>query len=545
MVIRATEQNLPLTYDTTSTGLSHPHQEQQEVSEVSSPASTRASSNALKRKRLSSESSDRHSSPPSIKLSHKLAVSSTSLKMTQWIVGLTYLQLFYSLRAPAAARPFHQAGHTQSTASDSQGSHSTTKIPTSPSSALPLTEENLRKLHQENGTMAEFSTPKGKKQTTSSISKNVEDVRQFLKINGMPIEDMAAAAAFPHIIEDAMELVEGARQSPLSKKQLERIQMTRKKNSAQNETTFVTKFFRVFMDVSRKARPDKGSLHVPVDWEDREWEEDGLFDVCDKLMRPGSVPKIVAQDATQEAMLKAFPTISNPKPDGLFGEQYLLFIPLLALLTNWTGYDPDDFAEKENWVNQSYKPITEVSKGCAHPFFQVQNKTHGDFEEAINQACTGGAALVQAHRKLKELADPPKPKPKDATKATHIPTNDEPYADASTIAFSMALSPTNAIIYVHWAEVKSNDRVIYHMHPVGGWSIVLDINMKKCRAAVNNVLDWGLVERKKDIKRLLNKIYDDYTKVNTPTKGKKGAKDPSVVGDDTSPAQKRMRLEEE
>lgn len=198
-----------------------------------------------------------------------------------------------------------------------------------------------------------------------------------------------------------------------------------------------------------------------------------------------------------------------------------------------TGYDPESFTAEEDSINALYKKIASVSEGIAHPFFDIEAKTKGDPEEAVNMACTGGAALVQAHRKLKDLAIPP---PENSTNVT-------PYADTSTMAYSMVITPNFATIYVHWALVTGK-QVIYHMHCIGSYGIAIAKNLRECRAAANNVLDWGLGERRKAINLSLEQIYKNREKTAEKTDSQGKGNDVSldkVDGTDQSPAKKKQR----
>lgn len=228
-----------------------------------------------------------------------------------------------------------------------------------------------------------------------------------------------------------------------------------------------------------------------------------------------------------------------------------------------------------------HKDITQISLDLACPFLVGEIKTHGDFEEAANQANPGGAAMVEAHRKLKFLAQRATSKakindtaeasksatahpPKDTTtlsvaKTTatpNVPTIDTTSkapkanskaskADFSTKAYSLVLQPKYAQINVHWVEEgkgkgKGEDSITYHMHEVESYALNKEEQLKACRAAVNNILDWGLGERDTEIKALLNQVYNSSKALNGATAKGKG-KDKAV---DESPASKKRRVDD-
>ncbi|KAL8776138.1 MAG: hypothetical protein Q9213_008378 [Squamulea squamosa] len=171
------------------------------------------------------------------------------------------------------------------------------------------------------------------------------------------------------------------------------------------------------------------------------------------------------------------------------------------------SYHPDSFSDNEKFAHGLYHSATEVSEGCGHAFFTIEAKTHGEHAEGLNEMCTAGTALVQAHRKLRELAGVLRP---------------EHHKEK---------------IYVHWARVEGK-AVTYRMHLVDSFGIGVEKHLKNCRKAVNNILDWGLLERQNNIKTLLNKIYSNYEK-----DGKFPEAEPDDEEDDGStPVQKKLKV---
>ena len=172
-----------------------------------------------------------------------------------------------------------------------------------------------------------------------------------------------------------------------------------------------------------------------------------------------------------------------------------------------TGYDLESFSAEEQAMNRRHMGLAQISEGITHAFFLVEVKNSQDTEEGINQACRGGAAMVKAYRELRHLAK------------LDVTANAQPFADTVTMAYTMVLTPVVVNIYIHWAEV-AEEMVIYHMHVVGGYAIAMSKAVKDCRAAINNVLDWGLGERKKEIGDCLRRVYDVQ---NGPSKVPEGA----------------------
>ena len=167
-----------------------------------------------------------------------------------------------------------------------------------------------------------------------------------------------------------------------------------------------------------------------------------------------------------------------------------------------------------------------------HTFFVVEAKSDGDFQEGITQACRNGAAMVKAHRDLKAHA-----------KRNAAPVS-QGFADDSTTAYSMVLCPQIATIYVHWAEVAL-ERIIYHMHLAASYAIEEKENIEKLRAAINNILDWGLGERKRAIEVTLMALQN--SKQLSRGKGPQSEAVPDIGASDTDSASATIEhtLEEE
>ncbi|KAL8910875.1 MAG: hypothetical protein Q9171_003874 [Xanthocarpia ochracea] len=486
-----------------------------------------------------------------------------------------------------------------------QGSLSAPTTPSSGSSVLPLTSDNLRKLHQETGIMADFTTPKKSSGisngTTSSLAGEVGQVRETLCLNGLHMEDDDAAKTFQEYLNEARDLLTNPRHSATSKQLLQgigKIRMDYAIAMRPRSPTNSLAYFKAKLDMSSRRRKgedpeniDQEDLPVPIGWAARDWVDDGLDANYNRVFQAGSVPKLDSIDENLKAILEKLPEISKPQPDILYGTSI-----------------KKHYTHEERAVIAQHKGITQISLDLACPFFVGEIKTYGDFEEAANQANPGGAAMVEAHRKLKILAQlaaakaktndttntvksttanpskaktaspskaitaspsqtitasPPKNNPPKATttssgakttatpdvptvntksKASNVKSR-EPKADFSTKAYSLVLQPKYAQIHVHWVEVGSSVRegeesLTYHMHCLESYALNKEDQMKACRAAINNILDWGLGERNTKIKALLNQVYSSSKAINA-AKGKGKA-----MAADESPSSKKRRMDD-
>ncbi|KAL8747563.1 MAG: hypothetical protein Q9184_007583 [Pyrenodesmia sp. 2 TL-2023] len=104
----------------------------------------------------------------------------------------------------------------------------------------------------------------------------------------------------------------------------------------------------------------------------------------------------------------------------------------------------------------------------------------------------------------------------------------------------MVLTPKLARINVQWAEVRNEGTITYYMRCLKSYTLGEFDQSNSCRAAVNNILDWGLGERDKKIKALLNQVHDRYQVIKAAkAKGKGQGKDKGPSMDKTSEKKKR------
>lgn len=77
------------------------------------------------------------------------------------------------------------------------------------------------------------------------------------------------------------------------------------------------------------------------------------------------------------------------------------------------------------------------------------------------------------------------------------------------------------------------------MHNIRSYALTEQDSLKACRAAVNNILDWGLGGRDKEIKTLSSLVHDRYKALKAAKgKGRNEGKDM-----DKSPENKKRRLD--
>lgn len=207
-----------------------------------------------------------------------------------------------------------------------------------------------------------------------------------------------------------------------------------------------------------KEKDKHRSLLEPTVWKAVAWAKSFLDDNWSADLRTGSVPVLHSDEPNIQELLASLPRVTNPRPDIAF------------------GLKEQAFSKAENVVNDRYQTYSQVSQGIYHCFLIVETKSIGAIGEAEHQACRGGASLVCATRRMVGDSNPHR-----------MTTSTGP--DMASIAFSIALVPTVANIFCHWAEVNSTDPVIYYMHLIRSFAIREEDQASAFHRAVNNILD--------------------------------------------------------
>ena len=129
------------------------------------------------------------------------------------------------------------------------------------------------------------------------------------------------------------------------------------------------------------------------------------------------------------------------------------------------------------------------------PFFIIEGKSDaGSVIEAANQACRGGASIINASQGLlREIGEP---------RVSGFGP------DTRTFMFSATISPAVMEIWVHWAEYRGKEHTLFHMHKLRSHALGDHNTPGKLRKIVHNILDWGCGERFEGIKKIYDKIFD-------------------------------------
>jgi hypothetical protein len=320
---------------------------------------------------------------------------------------------------------------------------------------------------------------------------SVPKYRRMLSIYHMKISDKNALKNNPEAHDAARRIVDGERHSAMELDSQVNFVAIHDKFSFRNEATFAERMWKSLVQDRREKEVCKGN-----DWEDcwrpEFWDKDHLDFNLQRNFEHGCVPLFQSSRHGAAAALSDLPKLKDPRPDIAY------------------GLSSDAFTEEETVINDAHQTITGVSPGIFFTFFIVEFKGQGGtIDEAMTQACGAGAAMVSAFRQLNSNA--------------RVECSSR--ADVNSFAFSLALVPHTAKLSIHWAEVKNeedegleNERgetVTYHMNLLQTYSLTNELNVRDLRHDINNVLDWGVLTKKAEIKERLAAISAIYETEST------------------------------
>ena len=152
--------------------------------------------------------------------------------------------------------------------------------------------------------------------------------------------------------------------------------------------------------------------------------------------------------------------MTNPIPDGVW------------------GFNPNQFAPTDS---ADLDDLATVVQGILWAFFLIEVKPDGgSMEECRNQACRGGATLVNAARGfMKKLG----------------PSVENIGPDRDTYVYSAVMDADFMEWYVHWAEVCADGKIKYHMDWTKAVMFREEDTLRKLRGPVHSILEWGLFKR--------------------------------------------------
>ena len=255
-----------------------------------------------------------------------------------------------------------------------------------------------------------------------------------------------------------------------------------------------------------------------IEWIETAWEKDQLKCNWGTDFVRGSVPPLVVLDETQRIYTDHAPRVKNPKPDLAYGLKHTGLSDQERLINNHLGANLSPYMD--------------------HPFFivEVKNAENGLYE-AENQCARGGAAMVRLKRKFDKLADgtfkdyeSQQGKGKGGNDlADQTSQNKEKIpidhyrTDAKSFAFSLAIHPSDATMFVHWAEEAFSKEgklltINWHANHIAHYYLKDEDPWIDLHRDIDNILDWGVLTRRQELKELCSQIFtQEYSKKKQKT----------------------------
>ena len=323
------------------------------------------------------------------------------------------------------------------------------------------------------------------------------DVERLRK-NYKPFEDVART------------ILSGERRSTMKQGSAEHITRWIRQNKTRSEETIMAQLVPLIIPSSRtvpKATGQENINHTETTrmdatpenksetYEVKFFSDDGALVNINRQFNRDILPTwLKAEDQIKlRKMLAKEPGMTTPKPDYTYGireNQY-----------------PDSHSQR---FSTHTRALIGIAPEMVHPYFIIEGKTtKGDLADAENQAIRGGSTLVRARRLLNAKAG----------------IGDVVGADSRSFVYSMTMDTNIARIWLNWCEISPKKRQggdendgeqsqereelyeTYHMNSL--YTALLDDEdmLKELRRKLNNIIDWGCIQRMNEIKKVMTEIY--------------------------------------
>lgn len=339
--------------------------------------------------------------------------------------------------------------------------------------------------------MATYPITPSKSKTSTSVStrpKNNSAIRSLLYDQNLFMYDDDAFESYKEIRNTAFGLIDGERNSAIEPGSRDNFRKVRKSFAIVNELTFLVNLWACLLHKTREV--ERLEAQEKVEWIQKAWDLDHLGTNWSADFLRDSIPPIQTDDPVFKKLFREMPRVENPRPDLAFGLRV------------------DAFNRTERHVNHILYRHAVLSQELFHIWFIVEVKSAGGtIEDAENQCCRGGAAMVNARMKFNA----------EAPNTIGLSLG----ADLQSIAFSLAVAPGSAQMFVHWAEIKETEtkeiEVVFHMNFLRDYSLkdhACD-GFAQLRHDIDNVLDWGTLKRQQKIKDVCKQISQGIKETNT------------------------------
>ncbi|KAL9593745.1 MAG: hypothetical protein Q9219_007404 [cf. Caloplaca sp. 3 TL-2023] len=350
----------------------------------------------------------------------------------------------------------------------------------------------------------------------------VNEVRSMLARNRMFINDQGAVERGKALIKKATEIIDDRRNSKMTDETASNIFETIQAYSTKNEKTLLVNLWQLLINDTRfckkkLASGDEECLSPAEEVEVAEWikkawfKDDQLWTKWDAEFFTGTLPEIVKTgDAAWDAVLASVSRVAKPIPD-------------LRV-----GFDPKAFTDAAREVLDQFGCKLTVEQYIS--FFELEAKgSDGSISEATNQCCRGGAAMARNCRDFYKATNAfLSVSPTNAGSSSSGPTQagyalnpspatpDQQYPrpDMTSFTFSIALTAELVILFVHWAEETGVNAEVWQQNKVRTYKLDCRDDTKLLRCNIDNIYDWGIAIRKKEIVAQCERYLEHLVKLN-------------------------------
>ena len=375
--------------------------------------------------------------------------------------------------------------------------------------------------------------------SSSAQTQSVAGVRKLLERNHIHIMSIPAAKRGAKVIEKAKAIVKGFRKSEMEIEIAHELVEMIIEDKTDDELTFLINVMKVLLNDTRLVKLDQkmDGTHDDVEaWIETSWKKDKLKCTWNCDFVKNSVPPLKFFDEPQlESLAEDVPKVKNPKPDITFGLRKEAFLPAEQLVNDTYG---------SQLTTNNYHPFCVIeAKSCAEPIESAENQC-GRAGSAMNAFESNFKAIAKkaGDNKDKEEEEDEQSSEEDAPSATgpdHSVPHEAPSGETSkpgetkyfaanpdAMAFSIAICPSKAHLFVHWPENEYHGdgrsaSLYWHMSLIDSFDLVVPQHWIALHHHLDNILDWGVGKRKRDIQKSCQKLLQS----RTPNKKRKVGED--------------------
>ena len=346
-----------------------------------------------------------------------------------------------------------------------------------------------------------YATPSGSSSASIPIpglklNRSTHNVRQTLAQHGMQIDVDRLRENYKPFEDMTRNILSGERGSIMKQGSAEHIIRWIRQNKTRSEESIMAQLIPMIIPASRQVQKStakdgtsEADMHMDAAhaYELKFFSDDGALVNINRQFNRDVLPTwLKADDQVQlRKMLAKEPGMTAPKPDYTYGVRENQY--------------PDIHSQR---FGTHTRALMGVAPEMVHPFFIMEGKTtKGDLADAENQAIRGGATLVRARRLLNAKAG----------------AGDAAGPDKNSFVYSMTMDTNIARIWLNWCEILPKHKSdgdhpeelyeTYHMNPL--YTALLDDEgmLRELRRKLNNIIDWGCIQRMNEVKEVMNGIY--------------------------------------